>query len=270
MSIFFVRVERMDHLIEPGIRDYFYGSFQQCKDYKMNYYTKLVNIGLFVLFVFILVGILYMKKKEKMTPQQKAKKNEDKLPSGDKNNDDDDWQKIVITLDVNGEYVVTNFCREIDDTLYGSHGYQTSEGDLMKFMKWYIERFPYSKTTMHIVAHSHIMQAFTEDYLDKTVSEDRTTENCWTITIPYYDKYTDLQRLKIMSSIKPGFKNPDKDSTILTIAQDQERATPDSLCGSSGSVDEIICPKRGGRRTRRKRSNRKKTRRHRRYSRHRR
>jgi hypothetical protein len=36
-----------------------------------------VNLGLFVLFVCILAGVLYMKKKEKMTPQQKAKKNEE-------------------------------------------------------------------------------------------------------------------------------------------------------------------------------------------------
>jgi len=67
----------MEHLTEPGIREYFLDSFQKCKEYKMNYYTKLVNLGLFVLFVCILAGILYMKKKEKMTPQQKAKKNEE-------------------------------------------------------------------------------------------------------------------------------------------------------------------------------------------------
>jgi hypothetical protein len=67
----------MEHLTEPGIRDYFLESFQKCKEYKMNYYTKLVNIGLFVLFVCILAGILYMKKKNKMTPQQRAKKNEE-------------------------------------------------------------------------------------------------------------------------------------------------------------------------------------------------
>ena len=67
----------MEHLTEPGIKAYFLESFEKCKEYKMNYYTKLVNIGLFILFVAILAGILYMKKKEKMTPQQKAKKNEE-------------------------------------------------------------------------------------------------------------------------------------------------------------------------------------------------
>ena len=65
----------MEHLTEPGIKAYFLESFEKCKEYKMNYYTKVVNIGLFLLFVSILAGVLYMKKKEKMTPQQKAKKN---------------------------------------------------------------------------------------------------------------------------------------------------------------------------------------------------
>jgi hypothetical protein len=67
----------MDHLTEPGIRQYLLDSFQQCKEYKMNYYTKLLNIGLFILFVCLLASILYMKKKEKLTPQQKNKKNEE-------------------------------------------------------------------------------------------------------------------------------------------------------------------------------------------------
>lgn len=67
----------MEHLTEPGIRSYFKESFQKCKEYKMNYYTKLLNIGLFILFVSILASILYMKKKEKLTPQQRIKKNEE-------------------------------------------------------------------------------------------------------------------------------------------------------------------------------------------------
>lgn len=67
----------MEHLTEPGIKAYFLESFEKCKEYKMNYYTKVVNIGLFLLFVCILAGVLYMKKKEKMTPQQKEKKNEE-------------------------------------------------------------------------------------------------------------------------------------------------------------------------------------------------
>lgn len=67
----------MNHLTEPGIRQYLLDSFEQCKEYKMNYYTKLLNIGLLILFVSILASILYMKKKGKLTPQQKIKKNEE-------------------------------------------------------------------------------------------------------------------------------------------------------------------------------------------------
>ena len=67
----------MDHLTEPGIRQYLLDSFQQCKEYKMNYYTKLLNIGLFILFVCLLASILYMKKKETLTPEQNRKKNEE-------------------------------------------------------------------------------------------------------------------------------------------------------------------------------------------------
>lgn len=67
----------MDHLTEPGIKQYFEESFQKCKEYKLNYYTTVVNIGLFILFVLILASVLYMKKKEKLTPQQKRKKEEE-------------------------------------------------------------------------------------------------------------------------------------------------------------------------------------------------
>lgn len=67
----------MDHLTEPGIKQYFEESFQKCKEYKLNYYTTVVNIGLFIAFVLILGGVLYMKKKEKLTPQQKRKKEEE-------------------------------------------------------------------------------------------------------------------------------------------------------------------------------------------------
>jgi hypothetical protein len=67
----------MDHLVEPGIRNYFQSSFEECKQYKLNYYTKVLNIGLFILFVGIVSAVLYFKKKEKLTPAQKNKKNEE-------------------------------------------------------------------------------------------------------------------------------------------------------------------------------------------------
>jgi len=67
----------MEHLIEPGIRDYFHGSFQQCKEYKMTYYTWVVNLVLFVLFISIMGLILYFKRTKKLTPEQKRKRNEE-------------------------------------------------------------------------------------------------------------------------------------------------------------------------------------------------
>jgi hypothetical protein len=67
----------MEHLTEPGIKQYFQDSFEKCKEYKLNYYTTVVNIGLFIVFILILGGVLYMKKKDKLTPQQKKKKEEE-------------------------------------------------------------------------------------------------------------------------------------------------------------------------------------------------
>ena len=67
----------MDHLTEPGIRNYFKDSFRQCKEYKLVYYTRLINIILLIAFVSGLGIILYWKKKDKKTPEQRNKKNEE-------------------------------------------------------------------------------------------------------------------------------------------------------------------------------------------------
>ena len=45
----------MEHLTEPGVRQYFIESFKTCKEYKLQYHTWLLNIGLLVIFVFIVV-----------------------------------------------------------------------------------------------------------------------------------------------------------------------------------------------------------------------
>ena len=67
-------------LTEPGVRSYVLSSLQKCKEFKMAYYTKVVNICLFVGFVVIVGCILYFKYKGKMTPvQQKTKKEADRL-----------------------------------------------------------------------------------------------------------------------------------------------------------------------------------------------
>lgn len=67
----------MEHLTEPGIRDHLVESLEQCKKIKMTYYTYVMNIGLFIIFVGGMATILYFKKKNKLTPSQKNKKNED-------------------------------------------------------------------------------------------------------------------------------------------------------------------------------------------------
>lgn len=67
----------MEHLTEPGIRDHLLESLEQCKKIKYTYYTYVINIGLFILFVVGVGILLYIKSKNKLTPSQKNKKNED-------------------------------------------------------------------------------------------------------------------------------------------------------------------------------------------------
>jgi hypothetical protein len=67
----------MEHLTEPGVRQYFIESFKTCKEYKMQYHTWLLNIGLLVVFVFTLSFILYYKYKGKKSPFFKKKKQEE-------------------------------------------------------------------------------------------------------------------------------------------------------------------------------------------------
>ena len=67
----------MNHLTEPGVRDYFVESFKACKEYKMQYHTWVLNISLLVFFVTCTAFILYYKYKGKQTPIEKIKKQED-------------------------------------------------------------------------------------------------------------------------------------------------------------------------------------------------
>jgi hypothetical protein len=67
----------MEHLTEPGIRDHLLTSLEQCKQIKMTYYTYVMNLGLLILFVGGVATLLYFKKKNKMTPSEKNKKNEE-------------------------------------------------------------------------------------------------------------------------------------------------------------------------------------------------
>jgi hypothetical protein len=70
----------MDHLTEPGIRDYFVESFKTCKEYKLQYHTWILNISLFIFFMVCLSSILYFKYKGKQSPiLKKRKQEEDRL-----------------------------------------------------------------------------------------------------------------------------------------------------------------------------------------------
>ena len=66
----------MDHLIEPGLKVHFNDMFSTYKHRKMEYYTYLINSILFALFIGGIFFILYFKKKTKLTPEQRVKKNE--------------------------------------------------------------------------------------------------------------------------------------------------------------------------------------------------
>ena len=70
----------MNHLTEPGVRDYFIESFKACKEYKMQYHTWVLNVSLLVFFVGCTASILYYKYKGKQSPIVK-KRNKKKIGS---------------------------------------------------------------------------------------------------------------------------------------------------------------------------------------------
>ena len=67
----------MNHLTEPGVRDYFIESFKACKEHKMQYHTWVLNISLLVFFISCTAFILYYKYKGKQSPIVKKKKQEE-------------------------------------------------------------------------------------------------------------------------------------------------------------------------------------------------
>jgi hypothetical protein len=67
----------MNHLTEPGVRQYFIDSFKTCKEYKLQYHTWVLNLCLFGFFVTCLSAILYYKYKGKQSPIIKKRKQEE-------------------------------------------------------------------------------------------------------------------------------------------------------------------------------------------------
>lgn len=62
------------YLIEDNVKNYLYCSLNQCHDKKMNVYSQVINIVVFICF-FILMGmILFMFKKRDLTPYEQNEK----------------------------------------------------------------------------------------------------------------------------------------------------------------------------------------------------
>ena len=66
----------MSHLTEPSIRAFCLTSLQACKDTKMKYYTRVVNLSLLAAFVVATGLILFFKYKGRRTPAEKKQKEE--------------------------------------------------------------------------------------------------------------------------------------------------------------------------------------------------
>lgn len=66
----------MSHLTEPGIRNLFIQNLNECKQIKLNYYTKVLNISLLAGFVASLGILLYFRRKGRMTQVEKSAKQE--------------------------------------------------------------------------------------------------------------------------------------------------------------------------------------------------
>ncbi len=65
-------------LIEPGTKYFLGQNLKQTHAYKLLFYNKLFNIGIFALFILILGAILLYKYKGRLTPIEKEKKNREK------------------------------------------------------------------------------------------------------------------------------------------------------------------------------------------------
>ena len=65
-------------LIEPGTKYFLNQSLKQTHEYKIHFYNKMFNLGLFALFIFILGAILLYKYKGRLTPLEKEQKNREK------------------------------------------------------------------------------------------------------------------------------------------------------------------------------------------------
>ena len=59
------------NLTEPGVRSLLCGILKDCRDRKYALYSKLFNISAFLLFIGLLGGILYYRRKSKVPEEEK-------------------------------------------------------------------------------------------------------------------------------------------------------------------------------------------------------
>lgn len=65
-------------LTEPGVKYFLNETLKNCHNIREQYNNMLFNIGLFILFIFILATILYIKYKGKLSPEEIYEKNIEK------------------------------------------------------------------------------------------------------------------------------------------------------------------------------------------------
>ena len=65
-------------LVEPGVKYFLKETLKQCNEFKATYYNLMFNIGLCIMFIFILGTILYFKYRGKLTPSEKEMKSKEK------------------------------------------------------------------------------------------------------------------------------------------------------------------------------------------------
>ena len=65
-------------LIEPGTKYFLNQTLKQSHNYKIKFYNKMFNVGLFISFFIILGAILLYKYKGRLTPMEKENKNKEK------------------------------------------------------------------------------------------------------------------------------------------------------------------------------------------------
>jgi len=65
-------------LIEPGMKYFLRETLRNCHHFKEKYNNFLLNLGLFLIFLFILAGILLYKYKGRLTPAEKEEKTREK------------------------------------------------------------------------------------------------------------------------------------------------------------------------------------------------